>query len=75
MLKNLIGNRASMILNDPKWVSFCGPDTDLARGWGYFAPPWKNSDGNYDTIFISWNEEGVICEVDGQGEHYKEVIA
>ena len=76
MLKNLIGNRITLITKHPdEWVSFAGPDVDAKRRSGFFAPPWKNSDGNYDLIFIAWNEDGVICEVSGQGEYYKEVIA
>lgn len=69
MLKNLIGNHVSMILKDPKWVSFSGPETDLARGWGFFSP-----DDDDRSVYIAWNKSGIICEVDGRGEHYREVI-
>lgn len=76
MIGNLIGNSISMITRHPdEWVSFMGPDADEANGWGMFSLPWKNEDGNHDTIFIAWNENGVICEVKGPEGHYREVIA
>jgi hypothetical protein len=58
----LVGKHSRVVTEGPGWVSFCGPDHDEREHCGLFAPPRPNADGNYDLIYVAWDEDGIIRE-------------